>query len=269
MKEVHPISCVNCGAPVTAAFCSSCGQRAGVKRITLRDSLRDWWAQVYGLDGIFLRTLRDLTIRPGQVARDHINGIRVKYFGPIGYFFFMITLLLLWLSILNLDFAELIQSKQRSMQIAKGSERAIAVMTGWIASNIKWVLFLAVPFQAFAARFLFFRKSGLNLVEHTVPLFYVTGHLFWLSMLTFGYRSITGDLPSTFVSVLSILYFGFMYASLCTYQSRVKAFIKGMGVYIGGQFLFALVMVVIVVIAVLLLGYFYPQALESLRPLKS
>lgn len=260
------MQCVNCSSEVTSAFCPHCGQRSGVARITLKDSLRDFWAQVAGFDGLFFRTLRDLTLRPGVVARSHINGVRVKYFGPIGYFFFMITLLLLWLSLLQLDFIELIESRQDAMQVGDPNSVVMTRVTRWVSDNIKWVLFLAVPFQALVARFVFFRRSGMNFAEHTVPLFYTAGHLFWLTMATFAYHKVMNDLPAIAVSILSILYFGYVYSTLITHQSRWKAFSKGIGVYVGGQLLFALALVIVGVVFVVGLAMISPETFEGIRP---
>ena len=153
------------------------------------------------------------------------------------------------------------------MASEEGNPRVIAAATQWIADNIRWVLFLAIPFQAFAARTILFRKSELNFVEHTVPLFYTTGHLFWLSMMMFAYRKVTGELPSVYMTVLSPLYFGYMYSNFISYQSRVKAFVKGMSVYIIGQFLFVLTMVVIVIVVVILLALIAPETLNKFRPI--
>jgi Protein of unknown function (DUF3667) len=262
------MKCVNCETEIASNFCPVCGQRSGVKRITLRDSLEEFWIQVAGFDGIFFRTLKDLSRRPGYVAREYLNGVRVKYYGPITYFFFMITLLLVSLGVLGLDFAELIKSKQDAMDLTAKNNKAVVVVTQLIATNIKWFLFLAVPFQAFAARYVFFRKSGLNFAENTVPLFYTSGHLFWLTILTFGFRKLTGELFTVFVTVASIAYFGFVYSTLMTYQSKVKAFFKGIGVYLGGQVFFTLTMTIIIIIVVVILALFNPEALEQFRPSK-
>ncbi len=259
-------TCPNCQAEAVTSFCPQCGQRLGVKRITLRDTIRDSWTQVVGFDGFFLRTIRDLTLRPGQVARSYINGIRVRYFGPVAYFFFMITLLLLWLSLLGLDFAELIRSKQETLSLPNNNARGMELITQWIGDNIKWVLFLAVPFQATAARAFLFRKSGFNFVEHMVPLFYVSGHLFWITMMVFTYQKFTGTIPVIFVSVISMGYFGYMYSSLMQYQSRVKAFVKGIGVYLGGQMLFAVTLTIVAVIALIVVTLINPDLLDNIRP---
>ncbi len=263
--------CVNCNQPVSTAFCPSCGQRSGVKRITFRDTIRDFSIQVAGFDGILLRTLRDLTLRPGLVALRYIAGVRVGYLGPISYFFFMITLLLLWISVLGLEFSELIRDKQESLFSERASQPATQWMTQWISDHIKWVLFLAVPFQALAARYVFFRKSGYNLVEHTVPLFYAGGHLFWLTMLLFTFRGFTDEMmiaASSVSSLLSLTYFGYVYSDLMRYQSKVKAFVKGIGVYFGGQVFFVTTLTIIVIIIVVIIGLIDPKLLDDFRPSK-
>lgn len=258
------MECVKCGQDFSTPFCPHCGQRSDVKRLTVRDVLYDFWNTLVGLDGIFLRTLKDLSYRPGHVAKCYVKGIRLHYFGPMGYFFFMVTLLLLWISVLGLDFAEVMQARQAT--ISSSSQTAgLAGTTRWLSDNIKWVLFLAVPFQAVAARYFFFRKSGYNMIEHMVPLFYTSGHLFWLSMLTFLLRKLTGEMYTIPVAVLSLLYFGFVYSDLMRYQARVKSFIKGMGIYVAGQLLFILMLTAGIVLFVAFLAVADPEAFKAFK----
>lgn len=258
--------CVNCGGEVQTPYCPACGQREGVKRLTFRDTLTDVWNNLAGLDGFFLRTIKDLSRRPGQVANAYIKGVRIRYFGPVSYFFFMITLLLLWISLLGFDFADLIRDQQGEMAIADQSRKGVDMMTQLIGDNIRWFLFLAVPFQAMAARTVFFRRSGYNFVEHTVPLFYASGHLFWLTMLSVLLRSLTGSLYILIETMLSMGYFGFLYADLMRYQSRVKAFTKGIGVYFAGQLMFIVALMLVMMLFFLALAVLNPESLEMFRP---
>ncbi len=260
------MECIQCGNNVTTEFCPKCGQRAEVRRLTVRDTLADFWTSVMGFDGMFLRTIKDLTRRPGFVATSYIKGIRFRYFGPIGYFFFMITLLLLWLNTLGMDFEVLIREQQESM-LSQQSQAGVNYFTKMFSDNLKWVLFLAVPFQAIAARYLFFRKSGYNLMEHSVPLFYISGHLFWLTMLMILIRSsieVNYSKLNTIDSVLSFVYFGFTYSDLMRYQSRVKSFFKGIGVYFGGMLLFIFALIIAILVVVVLLAWFNPESLRSI-----
>jgi hypothetical protein len=260
------MNCVNCGAEVQTSYCPACGQRAGVKRLIFRDTITDLWNNLAGFDGIFSRTLKDLTRSPGKVANAYIAGVRVKYIGPIGYFFFMITLLLLWIGALGIDFADLIRDRQEDMALVQSDRKGLTLMTQWIGDNIKWFLFLAVPFQAVAARVFFFRRSGYNVVEHAIPLFYASGHLFWLTMVSVLLKKLNGELFSTPVLLLTLAYFGFMYADLMKYQSRVKAFFKGLGVYLAGQLLFVATVTLLVVLFLLALSVVDPEALDLFRP---
>ena len=259
-------TCVQCGSEVLTAFCPVCGQRSDVKRLTLRDTVEDLWSNLAGLDGLFLRTLKELTRRPGLVALSYIRGVRTRYFGPIAYFFLMITLLLLWVSILGMDFAELIRDRQQDITGSSPTQPGAAVITKLFSDNIKWVLFLAVPFQALVARHILFRKSGYNLIEQMVPLFYISGHLFWLTMLMFLIKKVAGELYSAPAMIFSLAYFGFVYQDLMRYQSRLKAFVKGCLVYLGGQILFVVVLVIVIVISVVVLALINPDALEAFRP---
>jgi hypothetical protein len=260
------MNCINCGAEVQTPYCPACGQRTGVKRLTFRDTLADVWNNLSGFDGLFLRTVKDLSRRPGRVATAYITGVRILYFGPVGYFFFMITLLLLWTGLLGFDFADLIRDQQGEMAIDDSNRKGVDIMTRWIGDNIRWFLFLAVPFQALAARVFFFRRSRYNFVEHSVPLFYANGHLFLLSMLSVLLRSLTGSLYSLPATILSMTYFGFLYADLMRYQSRVKAFIKGIGVYFVGQLIFIVALMVVVMLSFLILALLNPESLDAFRP---
>ena len=76
--------CINCGSPVATPFCANCGQASPPKKLSVLTLYTDFQSRIYGFDGMFPRTLRDLTIRPGHVAETYINGNRVKYVAPVG-----------------------------------------------------------------------------------------------------------------------------------------------------------------------------------------
>lgn len=97
-------SCIIAGTSVAMDYCPNCGQKKSVtKRITILALFRDFINRIYRFDGMFPRTLRPLTIRPGEVARSYINGIRVKYVGPVGYYFLTLTFFLLVVPLLDIE----------------------------------------------------------------------------------------------------------------------------------------------------------------------
>src|SRR5258705_13671611 len=113
---------LNCGGEVTSNYCPNCGQRSGVKRITLREGWHDFLARVYGFDGMFPRTLRDLTLRPGFAAKEFIRGNRMKYYGPVGYFFLMITLFLLVIGFTGTELKDFMQQNGALISPKMGGE---------------------------------------------------------------------------------------------------------------------------------------------------
>ncbi|MEQ1584801.1 MAG: DUF3667 domain-containing protein [Cyclobacteriaceae bacterium] len=261
-------SCINCGDRITGNYCLSCGQRANVKRITFREGWNDFWARIYGFDGMFPRTLRDLTIRPGTATRRYLHGNRVAYYGPVGYFFLMITLLYLVASLLEISIVDFLKNSSSSNfqpEPKQGSGQAKLMQSTFelVSDNLKLVSFIVIPIQAFCSRFLFFRKSGLNFTEHTVLPFYGLGHLYWLSIVSLVVYAIFGNfLPNWIQVVVAILYFSYAYSDLFQNQSRLRAMAKGFGVYISTQLLFGLLVAVLVILLVV----FNSEVFEMLKP---
>jgi hypothetical protein len=260
------MTCINCGRIVTGNFCSHCCQPAHVKRITLKEGWNDFWSRIYGFDGKFPRTIRDLTVRPGLVAKEIMQGNRVKYYGPVGYFFLMLTLYLVVLSLLNIDLRELISenSKQFSPgELGAGQDKFVQEIQSFVSRNMRIISIIIMPFNAIAARYLLFRKSNLNFVEHMVVPFFISGHLYWLGLISVVIYKITGSLfMNAGILIVTLLYFGFSYTGLITYQPRWKSFIKGIGVLVIGQ----LIIGVVAILAVGLLAYFVPEVNELIKP---
>jgi hypothetical protein len=262
--------CINCGQPLLGKFCSTCGQRSNVRRITFKEGWNDFWSRIYGFDGMFPRTVRDLTLNPGATAKKFIEGNRVLYYGPVGYFFLMITLYVLIISALGVDLKFLLMKNQSVLLPAEynQSDQPLSQMAlEWVSNNIKVMAFLIMPFNALVAHVLLFRKSGHNYTEHLVLPFYVNGHLQWLNIAAIIYFKISGNLMLSGVSLLlSLVFFGFAYMQFITYQSKVKAFLKGIGVMVLGQLLMVLLVIILVSVTIALLPYISPETFELIRP---
>lgn len=65
------IACINCSKEIDSVFCPHCGQKNPIKKITIANIWSDFLSSVYGFDGMFPRTLKDLTIRLGEDARSY------------------------------------------------------------------------------------------------------------------------------------------------------------------------------------------------------
>ena len=90
--HTHETHCLNCGAALTGAFCSACGQHAHVHR-TLAAFFHDLAHGVFHFEGTTWRTLPLLAFHPGQLTREYIDGRRATYVSPIALFLFTVFLM--------------------------------------------------------------------------------------------------------------------------------------------------------------------------------
>lgn len=87
--------CSDCGASVQGAHCHACGEPVAWPPLDERRVAAELLDSLLSLDSRFWRTLRDLVVHPGRVAREYAWGRRSIYFGPIKCFVLACTALIL------------------------------------------------------------------------------------------------------------------------------------------------------------------------------
>ena len=85
-------ACLNCGAPLSGAYCAACGQKAHVHR-TFSAIWHDILHSVLHFDGKMWRTLPMLLYKPGELTRRYVHGERAKFVSPMALFLFSIFLM--------------------------------------------------------------------------------------------------------------------------------------------------------------------------------
>jgi hypothetical protein len=75
-------SCDNCGAPLTGAYCSACGQRVLHHGLSLGEFLGDAAEVITHADSRFWRTFGPLLARPGFLTQQYIKGRRASFLPP-------------------------------------------------------------------------------------------------------------------------------------------------------------------------------------------
>jgi hypothetical protein len=256
--------CLNCDQPVTSLYCGACGQINPAKRLNLKTLWFDFQSRVYGFDGMFPRTLKDLTVRPGAVAHSYINGNRVSYYGPVGYFFIMITVYLLLASLLGVDLSEftMATSKLEGMQQGKGQMDMNASINHWVVDNMRLLSFIFALWLVLFT-WLFFRKSGYNIIESSVLIFFISGHNMWLNIVAMILYKVSGYAIHSFL----ILFFTFAYTlfglvDLYRYQSKIKILLKGILLLVVSYISLMLVVGGVAIVYFLM----NPDLLEKIRP---
>jgi hypothetical protein len=262
--SIPSTACVNCGVAVTSKFCAECGQPNPPKKLGLRTMWYDFQSRIIGFDGMFPRTIKDLTLRPGKASKNYVYGNRMMYYGPVGYFFLMITLWLLLASFLNIDMKDLLsQSSSLANQPQKGTgqEQLNSLMFGLITENWKLFSFMIIPVLALVAK-LFFRRSPYNLVEHAVLPLYVTGHTYWISALSLFVIKYSEDASiMLYGSLIIIPYYIFASVAFYDHQSKLKVIFKSFFVYIFSYLIYTIIFVIIIVVYV----FTNPKIIEAIK----
>ncbi|HSQ28573.1 MAG TPA: DUF3667 domain-containing protein [Gemmatimonadaceae bacterium] len=83
VSERHSPNCLNCGATLSGAFCSQCGQRDIPPYPSIRELAIDAFWELSGWDGRFASTVRALVSRPGMLTREFLEGRRARYLSPL------------------------------------------------------------------------------------------------------------------------------------------------------------------------------------------
>ncbi|WAT16812.1 DUF3667 domain-containing protein [Aurantiacibacter sp. MUD11] len=88
----QPEKCLNCGTPLTGAYCHACGQMGHVHR-TIGAFMHDLLHGALHFEGKLWRTLPMLTFKPGKLTRRYIEGQRSRFVSPMALFLFTVFLM--------------------------------------------------------------------------------------------------------------------------------------------------------------------------------
>ena len=87
--HTHEKNCLNCGAPLSGAYCYVCGQKAHVHR-SIRGFFHDFVQGLFNFEGKIWRTLPMLAWRPGEMTRRYIAGERARFISPVALYLFTV-----------------------------------------------------------------------------------------------------------------------------------------------------------------------------------
>jgi Protein of unknown function (DUF3667) len=74
--------CLNCNAVLNGVYCSECGQRMQLRRLTTGALFNDFLHELTDLDSRLWRTLIALLTKPGKLTNEFIAGRRTFYLPP-------------------------------------------------------------------------------------------------------------------------------------------------------------------------------------------
>jgi hypothetical protein len=159
--------CKNCGKPIHDLFCSHCGQKSKIERITFSYISHDIFHFFTHIESGFVFTSFRMIYEPGKTVKSFIDGKRKKYQPPISYFLVWTTIYILFLFWLEKVFGE-------NSAIDYKEYFGPTATTKIAISHLSFVLTIVIPFQAFYL-YLLVTRSVYNYFETMVATIYSLG----------------------------------------------------------------------------------------------
>lgn len=210
-RETPPVPCGNCGTPLAGDYCHRCGQRAlGTPRLTVASLAREAAERFLQFESGFLRTLRDLTLRPGPAIRAYLDGARRRYVSPVGW--------LLLGAAVSLLFYRFVSSQGRFARsyleglfahdpsLSDAQRRALVDIHLELIQHLELMTIAMVLPLALLVRLLFPRT--VNLAEALVFSLFALGQTFWIDLPISLLADLFTDDFMALTLVTLLVYFG-------------------------------------------------------------
>jgi len=160
----HSTSCLNCEAPIAGKYCSNCGQKTDMHRITIKHFIfHDILHGVWHFEKGILFTLKEAIVRPGKAALDYIEGKRIRYYNV---FYLILLLVGLGIFIENVYIDAL--HKYHSFIPDDLDTNANNPVYVFLSKYVKFFLALAIPVFSLNSFILFNKKKKLFYSEHLI-----------------------------------------------------------------------------------------------------
>ena len=89
LREGPVTSCPNCGRERSGPFCAHCGQNDRNYARSLPLMLWEFVRETFELDSRFLRTVKTMFLRPGELSAEFSRNRRASYSSPVRFYLFV------------------------------------------------------------------------------------------------------------------------------------------------------------------------------------
>lgn len=200
-------SCLNCGESLRRAHCEGCGQAASIGRLQVREIVGDAVSHLFSLDSKVPRTVVGLTLDPGRVVREYVEGRRATYVSPLRYCLIAVAVMVLVYVSLDINVVNLtVTSTSPDVEVQRQVDEIRLKIIRVINARLNLVIFLALPLLGLAVRWLF-RRSRRNYAECMAYVLYVMGQVFLLG-IPFGLLHSAS--PKASISLRVLLQIGYL-----------------------------------------------------------
>ncbi|MAS71574.1 MULTISPECIES: DUF3667 domain-containing protein [unclassified Leeuwenhoekiella] len=215
-------TCLNCGMQFddTDHFCRACGAKKIEERFTPKRVLHEAGERVFNIDNTFLRTFRDLFMKPEAVIGGFLAGLRKRYLNAFSYFTIAITVSGFQVFVMRRFYPNVI--KEVSTLDGKGNALSQMIQDS-VMEYQPIVMFATIPILALMGWLTFLSLKKHNYTEHFIIQLYTYSHVSMLGALAGILFLVTGlnyVLFGMFAIPIYILYNAYVFKRL--YELSLK-----------------------------------------------
>jgi hypothetical protein len=238
MNEELSNLCKNCGHGTQGDYCSACGQRTSINKVTFKETFQDLIDAIFSVNAPLFITFKMLLVNPGRIFTEYLNGKRKKYYRPVTFFILMTVIYLVIRELINYD-----PFGSTLLKVEDPYDSQILTKTrNFMLLNIDKFLFAFVFSLGLMMKLFFYKKHSL--AEFLSISFYLIGIYTILTTLNMFYIQY---LDKTFQGIhIVVMFLYFIYAMASFFKKNrwwviVKSiFIYALGFYFYGFLAFGL-----------------------------
>jgi hypothetical protein len=156
-------ACVNCESAILPGqkYCPMCGQKSHTPRLTLHEIGAEFVHAMAHVDRSALSLIRQLLVKPGEVAREYVSGRRKRYYGP---FAFLVVSVAFASAVIAISGFQVVTAEQTNK------------LADFLQHHVNLMFFIEVPLLAAFCRLIGIREE-FNYAEYLVLVSYTSAML--------------------------------------------------------------------------------------------
>lgn len=234
-------NCENCGAQLTGRYCASCGEDNDTPRLSMKSMMGEFFGSFLSYDSGFNTTVRLLLIRPEEIIKNYVRGIRSPYYNPIRLAIIFATLNAIIVVQLNL-----FESYGLAVTGTEEQEFANRYVMDLMTRYMNFMSVGIIPFLALF-NWLFYRHLKWNYAEHLLTATYLYTFVLILGVATTPFQIFFKESFTLNIVVglgVSVSYL--VYASVRVLERDIAGAIKALLSYVLSYFLFILFVILLI-----------------------
>lgn len=160
--------CKNCGAEVNGSYCSQCGQRTKIHKVTFKETFQDFVDAVFSVNAPLFISTKMLLVSPGKMLREYLDGKRKKYYKPVAFFVLTTVVYLLLRTFIGFD-----PFQDNTVTVQGETGALLDQARQFMLENINKLLFIFTITLALFLKLFFYKRYAL--AEFLVASFYFIG----------------------------------------------------------------------------------------------